>query len=453
MSSEAPAERTWEAALGRLQLQVTRPSYDTWLRDTVGLSIDDEALVVGVPTTFGAEWLGGRMHGLIETAVASVARAPLAVRFAVRGAAPTAARALVPHAAQPAAAPQVPTPSAPDERYTFASFVVGPCNQLAYAASLAVAEAPGRCHNPLFLYGAAGLGKTHLMRAIGEHSRAAGRSVRYVTAEQFTNDYLGAIRDRRTPAFRDTYRSVDLLLVDDIQFICGKDATQEGFVHTFNAVCDAGRQIVVAADRPPASMTLLQEPLRSRFQSGLLADLAMPDAPMRTALLRHYAATAHTEVPDDVLTMLAERAAFSIRVLQATLNRILALARYTARPLDASLAREALACFSQQPSAELSPTAVIDAVAARYSLSPSSLLSGRRDRQTSTARHVAMYLLHDLLRLTSDDIGRSIGGRDRTTVLYGIKRISARLITDSPFAEALTSLRATLSPTFTPPST
>ena len=446
MASDAPAQRTWEAALGRLQLQVTRPSYDTWLRDTVGLSIDGEALVVGVPTTFAAEWLGGRMHGLIETAVASVARAPLGVRFAVRGAAPTAARALLNHPAQRASAAAAPTASTPEGRYTFSSFVVGPCNQLAYAASRAVAEAPGRSHNPLFLYGAAGLGKTHLLRAIGEHARAAGRHVRYVTAEQFTNDYLGAIRDRRTPAFRDTYRSVDLLLVDDVQFICGKDATQEGFVHTFNALCDADRQIVLAADRPPASMTLLQEPLRSRFQSGLLADLAMPDAPTRAALLRHYAAAAHAELPDDVVTMLAERAAFSIRVLQAALNRIIALARYTARPLDSSLAREALSCFAQPPRTELSPTATIDAVAAHYEIPPAALLARRRDRQTSTARHVAMYLLHDLLRLSPDEIGHSLGARDRTTVLYGIKRVSSRLVTDAPFSQALSQLRASLSP-------
>ena len=447
MASDAPAQRTWEAALGRLQLQVTRPSYDTWLRDTVGLSIDGEAIVVGVPTTFAAEWLSGRMHGLIETAVASVARAPLGVRFAVRGAVPTATRALVQRPAQPAAASPVPTVSSPDERYTFASFVVGPCNQLAYAASLAVAEAPGRSHNPLFLYGGAGLGKTHLMRAIGAHAQAAGRSVRYVTAEHFTNDYLGAIRDRQTPAFRDAYRSVDLLLVDDVQFICGKEATQEGFVHTFNALYDASRQIVVAADRPPASLPLLQQPLRSRFQSGLLADLAMPDLQTRTALLRHYAAAVHTEFPDDILTLLAERASFSIRVLQAALNRIVALARYTARPLDASLAREALSCFAQQPSAELSPKATIDAVAAHYGLPPAALLTRRRDRHTSTARHVAMYLLHHLLQLTPDEIGRSLSGRDRTTVLYGINRISNRLTTDSPLSEALSHLQASLSPT------
>ncbi|MCH8848230.1 MAG: chromosomal replication initiator protein DnaA [Chloroflexi bacterium] len=453
MSSDSPAQRTWEAALGRLQLQVTRPSYDTWLRDSVGLSIDADALVVGVPTTFAAEWLDGRMRGLIETAVASVARTPLGVRFAVRGAEPTATHALAARTEQPTAARRQPSgspASAADERYTFASFVVGPCNQLAHAASLAVAEAPGRTHNPLFLYGAAGLGKTHLMRAIGERSRAAGRSVRYVTAEQFTNDYLGAIRDRRTPAFRDAYRSVDLLLVDDIQFLCGKDATQEGFVHTFDALYDNGRQIVVAADRPPASLPLLQEPLRSRFQSGLLADLSMPDEATRAALLRHYAAAADTQLPDDVLALLSERAAFSIRVLQAALNRIVALARYTARPLDAALAREALSCFAQAPATELSPTAIIDAVAAHYGLPPAALLAARRDRHASTARQVAMYLLHDVLRLTPDEIGHNLGGRDRTTVLYGIKRITNRIADDTPFAKALSPLRATLSPALPP---
>ena len=449
MVSDAPAQRTWEAALGRLQLQVTRPSYDTWLRDSVGLSIDAEALVVGVPTTFAAEWLGGRMRGLIETAVASVARTPLGVRFAVRGAPPTRAlahRTEAPgHAGRSLAAN---TGSAADERYTFASFVVGSCNQLAYAASQTVAEAPGHSHNPLFLYGAAGLGKTHLMRAIGERSRAAGRSVRYVTAEQFTNDYLGAIRDRRTPAFRDAYRSVDLLLVDDIQFLCGKDATQEGFVHTFDALYDKAHQIVVAADRPPASLPLLQEPLRSRLQSGLIVDLTMPDEPTRSAVLCHYAAAAHTELPGDVLALLAERAAFSVRVLQAALNRILALARYTARPLDAALAREALSCFARAQSTELTPTAVIDAVAAHHGLPPAALLSARRDRTASTARHVAMYLLHDILRLTPLEIGQILGARDRATVLYGIKRITDRLLADTTFAKALSSLRASFSAAF-----
>ena len=450
MSSEAPAQRTWEAALGRLQLQVTRPSYDTWLRDSIGLSIDAEALVVGVPTTFAAEWLGGRMRGLIETAVASVARAPLGVRFAVRGAAPLATPALVHRTEEATPAGQTPAASPgrdADARYSFASFVVGPCNQLAHAASLAVADAPGHSHNPLFLYGAPGLGKTHLVRAIGERARAAGRSVRYVPAEGFTNDYLGAIRDRRTPAFRDAYRSVDLLLVDDFQFLCGKDATQEGFVHTFDALYDDARQIVLAADRPPASLPLLQEPLRSRLQSGLIVDLSMPDESTRSAVLSHYAAAAHTELPGDVLALLAEHAAFSIRVLQAALNRIIALARYTTRPLDATLAREALSCFAQARSAELSPTAIIDAAAAHCGLPPAALLTARRDRHVSDARHIAMYLLHDILRLTPNEIGQLLGGRDRTTVLYGINRISKRLLTGSPFAEALSPLRASLSPT------
>ena len=236
---------------------------------------------------------------------------------------------------------------------------------------------------------------------------------------------------------------MDVLLVDDVQFICGKDATQEGFVHTFNALHDAGRQIVVAADRPPASLPLLQEPLRSRFQAGLLADLGMPDQPTRAALLRHYAAAADTTLP----ALLTERTAFSIRVLQAALNRIVALARYTARPLDIGLAREALTCFSQQPVAELTPKATIDAVAAHYNLPPAALVAPRRDRQASAARHVAMYLLHDLLRLTPDEIGRSLGGRDRTTVLYGIKRIRERIDGDTAFADVLNRLRSTLSPT------
>ena len=447
MTSDAPAQRTWEAALGRLQLQVTRPSYDTWLRDTVGLELSDNALVVGVPTTFAAEWLGRRMLVLIQTAVASVARAPVGVTFRVRGAAGRPAAALAaPPAQHPGAVPALDEPRL-NGRLTFDSFVVGACNRLAYAASRAVAEAPGRSHNPLYLYGPVGLGKTHLLHAIGAQARAAGRTVRYVTAEQFTNEYLAALHSRGAPAFRERYRSLDVLLLDDVQFLSGKTATQEGFLHTFNALVDAGRQVAVAADRPPASLPLLQNPLRSRLESGLLADLAMPDAATRGAILHHFASAAGVAVPDAVVTALAERPAPSVRALQASLNRAVALSRYTSRPLDVALTNDALACFAVSATTAPTPKATIDAVASHYNLPPAALVAHRRDRHASTARQVAMYLLHDVLSLTPDEIGQSLGGRDRTTVLYSLKRVATRLPADPPFAQAVHHLRELISPT------
>ena len=445
MVPEATAQRTWEAALGRLQLQVTRPSYDTWLRDTVALELNGHSLVVGVPTTFAAEWLGRRMHVLIEAAVASVARTTIDVTFRVRGLAPS-----VPEApAQPLGPPNHPHHDEPhpslDDRYTFETFISGSCNQLAYAASIAVADAPGRAYNPLFLYGGVGLGKTHLLHAIGTRARAAGYTVRYATAEQFTNEYLAAIREHRTPAFRDQYRSVDILLLDDIQFICGKEATQEGLFYTFNALHQAGRQIVVAADRPPSAMPLLQSHLRSRLQWGLLADIAALDIDTRTSLLRYYSSQTSLALSDEIIAFIAERCTDGVRVLQGSLNRLGALASLTHQPPTLELARDAVACFSTPPNTIQSPKSAIDTVAAHYNLPPAALLGRRRDRTASTARHVAIYLLHDLLHLTPDEIGRILGGRDRTTILYAIKRVATRIPTDPQFATAIQHLHDSLS--------
>ena len=446
MVPDAPAQRTWEAALGRLQLQVTRPSYDTWLRDTVGLELDGRSLTVGVPSTFAAEWLGHRMHVLIEAAVAAVSRTTIDVTFRVDGAAPTVPQAPAQPLERRSHAAQDGRRASPDGRYTFETFISGRCNQLAYAASMAIADSPGRAYNPLFLYGGVGLGKTHLLHAIASRARATGHTVRYATAEEFTNEYVAAIREHRTPAFRDQYRSVDILLLDDIQFICGKEATQEGFFNTFNALHQAGRQIVVAADRPPSAMPLLQGPLRSRLQWGLLADVTPPDLDMRRSLLRYYASQSSLCAPDEVIAFIAERCTDSVRDLQGSLNRLAALASLTGCPPTLDLARDAVACFTAPANATYSPKSAIDAVAAHYNLPPAVLLGARRDRIASTARHVAIYLLHDVLHLRPEDIGRALGGRDRTTVLYAVKRIAARIPADPPFATAIQHLREEVSP-------
>ena len=258
MTRDGSAQRLWNATLGRLQIQVTRPTFDTWLRDTVALSFEDHHLVVAVPTTFGAEWLEKRMYQLIERAIRAVAQEPIDVSFQVQQ----------PHAAAlswPSPTPHTngsspggngsnghtPPSSTLNHRYTFESFMVGSSNQLAHAAALAVAERPGQAYNPLFLYGGVGLGKTHLLHAIAQWVSARGCATRYVSTEQFTNDFISSIKDRRTAEFREKYRSVDVLLIDDIQFICGKEQTQEGFFHTFNVLHNAGRQIVIACDRAP----------------------------------------------------------------------------------------------------------------------------------------------------------------------------------------------------------
>jgi chromosomal replication initiator protein len=443
---DTSARQTWEAVLGRLQLQVTRPSFDTWLRGTVGVDIDDQTLVVAVPTPFAAEWLERRMHALIEDAVGAVTDAAIGVTFQVGAGNPSPAPSAPPVTSTTPIRSTSPTASVTDAllnpRYTFESFVVGDSNQLAYAASMAVADAPGQSYNPLFLYGAVGLGKTHLLQAIGSRAQAAGRSVAYVTCEQFTNEFLAAIKDRRTESFRARYRSADLLLIDDVQFISGKEGTQEGFFHTFNALHDSGRQIVLTCDRPPSALPLLEERLRSRFEWGLLADIGQPSLETRTAMLSTFAESAPVDVPREVIDFIAERTQSNVRLLQGSLNRVTAMAHFTNTLVTVELAQSALGVAAALDLGESSPKATIAAVAAHFGLPQAALVSGRRDRAVASARQIAMYVLNTHHKLSPDEIGSALGGRDRTTVLYSVKKVAKRLASDNAFADALGPLLA-----------
>jgi chromosomal replication initiator protein len=444
---DTSARHTWEAVLGRLQLQVTRPSFDTWLRGTVGVDIDDQTLVVAVPTPFAAEWLERRMHALIVDAVNAVTETPIEVSFQVgtAGTNDPNPKGFATPVAEPAPV-HTSTVNAPvtdsvlNPHYTFDRFVVGGSNQLAYAASMAVADAPGQSYNPLFLYGAVGLGKTHLLQAIGARAQAAGRRVAYVTCEQFTNEFLAAIKDRRTELFRARYRSADLLLIDDVQFISGKEGTQEGFFHTFNALHDSGRQIVLTCDRPPSALPLLEERLRSRFEWGLLADIGQPSLETRTAMLSTFAESAPVDVPREVIDFIAERTKSNVRLLQGCLNRVTAMAHFTDTPVTIELAHSALGVVAAEEVGEDSPKAAIAAIAAHFGLPQAALVSGRRDRAVASARQVAMYILSTRHRLSPEAIGAALGGRDRTTVLYSVKKVSKRLINEKPFADELALL-------------
>lgn len=444
MPVDTSARHTWEAVLGRLQLQVTRPSFDTWLRGTVGVDMDDHTLIVAVPTPFAAEWLERRMHALIEDAVSAITEAPIGVSFQVGSTDVSHMSTTAP--VTPTSPARVASPGARltdtplNPNYTFDKFVVGGSNQLAYAASMAVADAPGAAYNPLFLYGAVGLGKTHLLQAIGARAQAAGRSVAYVTCEQFTNEFLAAIKDRRTESFRARYRSADLLLIDDVQFISGKEGTQEGFFHTFNALHDSGRQIVLTCDRPPSALPLLEERLRSRFEWGLLADIGQPTLETRTAMLSTFAESAPVAVPRKVIDFIAERMQSNVRLLQGCLNRVTAMAYFTNTPVTIELAQATLGAVAAHDIGESSPKAAIAAIAAHYGLPQSILVSGRRDRAVTSARQIAMYVLSTRHKLSPDEIGTALGGRDRTTVIYSVKKISKRLASDKTFAGELNLL-------------
>ena len=423
----------WEAALGSLELQVSRPIYATWLKDTIGISFDDTKMVVGAPSTFVAQWLERRMSSLIEITLSQVVGQPTTVQFQVMTQ-PTSHSPLheTPQTKSSTLA-QATTGYPPkngngsfklNPKYTLDSFVVGESNQLAYAAAVAVSSRSGSAYNPLFLYGGVGLGKTHLLHGIGHASASRGLSYLYVSSEQFTNEFITSIQMKRTREFREKYRSVDVLLMDDIQFMRGKEAIQEGFFHTFNDLHNSNRQIVIACDRPSSELIPLEDRLRSRFQWGLSADIQMPDLETRKAILEVKASAMGVGIPDEVLDLISEHFLSSIRDLEGALNRVCAYADLTVRPLNLDLAYHSLGDMltTKQRKVPL-PEVVISQVCSFYGVEVQALISKRRDKKVTLARQVVMYLLREWVQMSLKDIGFLLGHRDHTTVRHAWAKI------------------------------
>lgn len=450
----ATAKGVWETTLGELELQVNRANFETWLKDTVGLSLSEDVLVVGTPTTFAAEYLEKRLGPLIRKTIATIAGYALEVQFQLHhkdeglflGASPGQPGFENPSGNIAATPPRrIPQPWL-NLRYTFDTFVVGSSNRLAHAAALAVAERPGQTYNPLFIYGSVGLGKTHLLHAIGHESVAEGCLVLYVSAERFTNEFIEAVREGRNEEFRLKYRNVDLLLVDDVHFIAGKEQTQEAFFNTFNDLHNADHQIVVTSDRPPAAVRLLEERLRSRFEGGLIADIQPPDLETRIAILQAKAATNRFSVPLDALMVVAGYFQSNVRELEGALNRLIAYARLTNGTPTPQMAAQLLAEISSGPSKlhTPEPQEILDAVATHFRLDAQVLRGRRRAKQVMLARQVAMYLLREEGRLSLANIGRELGGRYHSTVLRGCQKISASLDADSTLRHAISAIRESL---------
>jgi chromosomal replication initiator protein len=326
------AERIWEAALGQLQLDLPRATFDTWVRDAELLTYEDGTFVLGVHNAYAREWLDQRLKATLRDVLSGLTGRTVEVRFVLWQGEATAEDARPPLA--DVAAAQRPIPANVNPRYTFDSFVVGPGNRLAHAAALAVAENPARAYNPLFLYGGVGLGKTHLLHAVGHACMLAGLRVLYVSSEEFTNDLINAIRGHTTEAFRERYRRMEVLLIDDIQFIAGKESTQEEFFHTFNALHGQEKQLVISSDRPPKALVTLEERLRSRFEWGLIADIQPPDFETRMAILRSKAERAQRDVDPELLEIIARRIQSNIRELEGALTRLLAFADLSGMPID-----------------------------------------------------------------------------------------------------------------------
>ena len=456
------AEQAWQSVLGQLQMEMPRASFDTWVRNTKPVSYQNRTLTIGVHNAYARDWLESRLASTVSRLLVGIMNDSVAVNFIVNGSAveqtieetPALSDRMetansVPSADlvqddQPVLAYENrPRNPSLNPRYLFETFVVGSGNRLAHAACLAVAEKPARAYNPVFLYGGVGLGKTHLLHAIGNACHQRGLNVLYVSSEEFTNDMINAIRTHTNQAFREKYRSADVLLVDDIQFIAGKESTQEEFFHTFNTLHGQDKQIIVSSDRPPKSLVTLDERLRSRFEWGLTADIQPPDLETRLAILRSKAERTGRQIPGEILESIARRVQSNIRELEGALNRILAFADLSGTPLSSNLVELALADLLPQRS-EVPPEKIIELVAKEWHTSSEALVGRDRSQKIAQPRQVAMYLLRKETDASLPQIGELLGGRDHTTVMYAIEKISNDIETKTDLRKRVANVRQQL---------
>ena len=415
------AQEIWEAALGELQLQVNKPNYHTWFKGAKGLAYQGDQFTIGVPNAFVAEYLNKNQRSLIEKTLIGLTGGNITIHFRVSSAQPDFSAGYAGRGTYGTEETAMFNP-----KYTFDSFIVGGCNRLAHAAAIGAAQSPGQSYNPLFIYSGSGLGKTHLLQAIGHVTQASKVRVLYVSGEQFTNDFISAIREHKTDEFRNKYRSVDLLMIDDIHFISGKEQTEESFFHTFNELHNSNRQVVITSDRPPKSMPLLEDRLRSRFEWGLIVDIQPPDLETRLAILKAKAEQSGAEIPPDVLEFIAQQIKNNIRELEGGLNRVMAYARLLRAKVTVELAAKALRDIASKvlSGTNITPPLLIDVVASSFCLTTEDLIGRQRDKEVAQARQVAMYLLKQQNNCSLAEIGAVLGGRNPSTVSHACEKIA-----------------------------
>jgi chromosomal replication initiator protein len=436
---EHAPQNIWDRVLGRIEGKVSPHSFRTWFKPTHLLGEDGARVRVSVPNRWFAEWLRSNYLGVIREAMREADLPDLTVDFDPGATdAPTAA-------SEATRDPAIPAPGAPvrrgpwlNPRYTFDTFVVSSCNQFAHAAAWAVAEQPTRAYNPLYIYGGVGLGKTHLMQAIGNHLGGdPPQRMCYVSSEHFMNELINSIRFEKTLEFRERFRGVDLLMIDDVQFLAGKERTQEEFFHTFNALYDSQKQIVITSDVPPREIPLLEDRLRSRFEWGLIADLQPPDLETKIAILRKKAEAEGTQLADDVALFIASHCNSNIRELEGALIRVIAFASLSGREIDEELARETLRDLIATESPAATTDSIQKLVANYYNLKVSQLKSKTNSHRISFPRQIAMYLCKQLTSSSLQEIGRCFGGKHHSTVIHAIHKIDEKRAGDREFDKLL----------------
>jgi chromosomal replication initiator protein len=420
------SDNLWDDVLARVEGKINRHSFATWFRPTSYLAQDKGTLRIGVPNAQFREWLSKNYRGILQEALSEVGHAELQVIFEEH--------ADEPAAAQPVAAVDREA-SVLNPKYTFDSFVVGSSNQFAHAAARAVAEIPSKSYNPLFIYGGVGLGKTHLMHAIGHYilAREKKLNLAYISTDRFINEMINAIRFDRLPAFRSKYRAIDVLLIDDIQFIAGKDRTQEEFFHIFNALHDGQKQIVVSSDCPPRQIPTIEERLHSRFEWGLIADIQAPDIETKIAILRKKAENERVELPENVALFIASKVKTNIRELEGSLIRLIAYASLTGRDIDLPLAQETLRDLLHAEEKPVSIEMIQKFVADHFNLKISELKAKNNSKSIARPRQIAMYLTKSLTGASLPEIGKEFGGKHHSTVIHSIRKIDDERKLDPEF--------------------
>lgn len=440
---KTPLQDIWEKTLAILEKELNQVSYQTWLKATKPISLTEDEVLIAVPNEFAKNWLNSRYYDLVKETIDAITQKNLEIQFIIPGEA-------IPEKEKEREKDnrgRLLTSTTLNPRYTFESFVVGNSNRFAHAASLAVAQNPGKTYNPLFLYGGVGLGKTHLMHAIGHFVQSSNQAKKivYATSEQFTNELINAIRDDKTPEFREKYRNVDVLLIDDIQFLIGKERTQEEFFHTFNTLYEANRQIVISSDRPPKDIHTLEQRLRSRFEWGLTTDIQPPDFETRVAILRKKADYDNLNLPGEILDYIARNIKSNIRELEGALNRVSAYAFLTHQEVTLDLAKEVLKdLLPEEAKRVLTVEDIQKAVAAYFKVEVKDLKGKKRNQEITYPRQIAMYLCRELTDTPLVKVGDSFGGRDHTTVMHACSRIGELITSDSSVQKIIEDLKTNL---------